>query len=135
MNPYNSTTRTVSRLDEHTVLLKYMDHTLVELKDVKNNYRLLDLFTKKLPIKKLVVLGMNTDFSIDARAYIHDESQHHKHKIMAEAIVFNSLSQQHMLEDFVNQVPRIFPIQLFDSLEAATEWIKIQPATAFLQSA
>lgn len=130
MNPYNSDTRTVTKLDENTLLIRYADNVLVQLDEVKNNYRLSDLFSKKQAVKKIVVLGVNTDFSPEARVYIHEEDQHHNNKIIAQAVVVKTVNQHLMVEHFLKNAKRGFPVQAFDTEEEAVHWIKQQPVSA-----
>ena len=116
--------RQLKFLNEDTVELRYHDNITIELKDVINDYLVYDDFTNKKAVKKLIIAGMHTSITNDARVAIKEENLKRASFIKAEAIVIDSLAQRMFGNFYLRMMRNKYPIKIFTSVEDARNWLE-----------
>ncbi len=110
-------------LNKRTVEIEFLDEIVVETNGVREAYRILDTFTNKERLKKLVIIGKLTEITKDARLLIVEENKQRQEKIIAEAILVNSFAQKLSANFYILFLKNIYPIQFFTDRLKAELWL------------
>jgi len=116
--------KSIRMLDKRTVEIEYLDNVLVEREGVREAYRILDEFTSKERLKKLLIIGERTDISKEARMLIVEENNIRKGRIIAEAIVVHSFAQKLIANFYMALLKNIYPIKFFTKRLEAETWLR-----------
>lgn len=81
-------------LNEDTMELIFHDNIKIDLDGMKEGLIELDNFTQNRPLKKLTIVGRNTDITHEARKFGHTEIKARGKYIKAEAMVVHTLPQK-----------------------------------------
>lgn len=110
-------------LNENTVEISFLDNILIDLESLKAAWIILDEFTQNRRLKKLVIVGRNTDITHEARKNGHASSQARKAYIIAEAMVVHTLPQKMVANFYSRFIKNQYPIKYFTDVDAAKEWL------------
>ncbi|MDI1233207.1 MAG: hypothetical protein PSX81_02870 [bacterium] len=115
--------KSLKMLNKRTVEIEFLDEIVVETNGVREAYRILDTFTNKERLKKLVIIGKLTEITKDARLLIVEENKQRQEKIIAEAILVNSFAQKLSANFYILFLKNIYPIQFFTDRLKAELWL------------
>ena len=111
-------------LEDNICEIVFVDRVCIELEDMKQAFELVNSFTNHKPVKKIVITGINTKISKEARFFGHEASLKVKHNIIAEAIIVHSLYQKMVINFYAKFIKDNYPTQFFLDREKAKEWLK-----------
>ncbi len=124
MNPEtNKVAKSISMLDDNTLEVIFQDRVMLDLQAMQ----LVDQFCSELVgdlrVKRLIIAGRNTQISKEARVYGQLKSKELKNKVIAEAVVVNSLTQKMVANFYFAFVKDFYPAKFFTDIDKAKEWL------------
>ncbi len=111
-------------LDPMTVEVVYRKNSVITNEDIDGLYKAFDAFTENKRLKKLIIIGEHVDISTETRFLIIKENNKRKDKVIAEAVVVNSIAQKLKVNFYIMFLKKIYPTQFFTKTDLAIEWLK-----------
>lgn len=125
METQHSRTCSLVMADPHTVCVSYADNKSIELRDAIGDYHLYDRFTKQKKLKRLMVMGHFSAFTLRARSFFNDETFNRKDRILADAIVISGGFLQRLSAlIYMITFSKFFPVKIFKTEHAALNWLQ-----------
>ena len=95
MNPEtNKVAKSISMLDDTTLEVIFQDRVMLDLQAIQLVDQCCCELVGDMSVKRLIIAGRNTQISKEARVYGQLKSKELKNKVIAEAVVVNSLTQK-----------------------------------------
>lgn len=116
--------KSLTMLNEDTIELVFHDNIKIDLDGMREGWIELDNFTQNKPLKKLTIVGRNTDITHEARKFGHTEIKARGKYIKAEAMVVHTLPQKMIANFYFAFVKNMYPVKYFTDVDEAKEWLK-----------
>lgn len=111
-------------INSSTLEITYFDDITVECEDVLENISAIKQLTGDQEMKFIVVVNEFTQFTLESKKLIIEENAKGSEKIIAEAIVANSLANRLFENYYMNKNKSLYPIKIFPSYIEAKQWIE-----------
>jgi hypothetical protein len=116
--------KSVTMLHGDTLEIIFKDNTLIDLEGIKEAYIEFDkFFVEKKRLKRLVVIGKNTEITKDARKYGQTENKKRKSTCIAEAMVVHNFVQKVLTNFYLKYIEDLYPTRSFTDIEEARAWL------------
>jgi hypothetical protein len=113
----------IEMIDDHTVEVRYKDAVNVSFDDMRELLDELYRITSNRPLKRLIVISKNSSLDLKARLLLQEENKDRKDKIIAEAVLVNSLTQKMTTNFYLKFIKDIYPSKFFTDYQKAIEWL------------
>jgi hypothetical protein len=114
----------IEMLDDQTVEIRYKDMVNVSFEDMRELLDELYRITSNRKLKRLIVISKNSSLDLKARLLLQEENKDRKDKIIAEAVLVNSLAQKMTTNFYLKFIKDIYPSKFFTDYQKAIEWLK-----------
>lgn len=115
--------KSISMLDDHTVVIEFRDDITFDLEGIQSSYRETEAFTGGKKLKRLVLCGRKTDITKEARQYGLKENERLKDSVIAEALVVHSFTQKMITNIYLKYIQKSYPARSFTDIDKAKEWL------------
>jgi hypothetical protein len=116
--------KSVGMLNEDTLEIVFEDNMLIDLEGIKEAYIEFDkFFAKNRRLKRLVVMGKNTEITKEARKYGEIENEKRKSTCIAEAMVVFTFVQKMVTNFYLKYIKDLYPTRSFTDINEAREWL------------
>jgi hypothetical protein len=107
-----------------TLEIIFKDDILIDLEGIKEAYTEFDtFFVEKKRLKRLVVIGKNTEITKDARKYGQAENKKRKSTCIAEAMVVHNFVQKVLTNFYLKYIEDLYPTKSFTDIDEARAWL------------
>lgn len=116
----------IEMLDDQIVEVRYKDAVNVNFDDMRELLDELYRVTANRRLKRLIVISKNSSLDLKARLLLQEENKDRKDKIIAEAVLVNSLAQKMTTNFYLKFIKDIYPSRFFTDYQKALEWLNNQ---------
>jgi hypothetical protein len=116
--------KSVNMVHGDTLEIIFKDDILIDLEGIKEAYTEFDtFFVEKKRLKRLVVIGKNTEITKDARKYGQAENKKRKSTCIAEAMVVHNFVQKVLTNFYLKYIEDLYPTKSFTDIDEARAWL------------
>lgn len=127
MKNISTDTVTYAFIDDLILEMSYKADVDITVSQSLDNYIAYDELVRDVEkLKRLVVLGENLNITADAKKLCTVEDKKREHKIVAQAILVNSLFHKIAASVYFRMLKPVYPNQIFKNREKALEFLSSQ---------